>query len=349
MKKEKLTKERHLHNKTVFCKINSINTLAYILKTEKRKLLMMAKQPRYRTFTIPKKDGGEREIETPFADLKKVQSYISRYLQSTYYFEKSSSAYGFIVGVRNEQDRRNVVTNAQKHINRQYMVNIDLKDFFHSVTKDRVVRIFSNPPFNFKRDLPEVLANLTTYKDRLPMGTPTSPVLSNFSCRSLDRSLTNFANLHGWIFTRYADDMTFSSNEPIAAEKYNELQAIIKKEGFKVNEKKLKFYGPKDVKIITGLVVTDTVTLEPSYIPKLQKEIQHLKSVIHSQNEQGHLSTRWVEQFKRQLRGRINFATFVLPRGDKKSQSLKDAFYAAIEPPEEYFGAVSWRGFPYNL
>ena len=56
---------------------------------------MMAKQPRYRTFTIPKKGGGEREIETPFADLKKVQSYISNYLQSTYYFEKSSSASNF--------------------------------------------------------------------------------------------------------------------------------------------------------------------------------------------------------------------------------------------------------------
>ena len=143
--------------------------------------------------------------------------------------------------------------------------------------------------------------------------------------------------------------MTFSSNEPIAAQRYNDLQAIIKKEGFKVNEQKLKFYGPKDEKIITGLVVTDTVTLDPKYIPSLQKEIQRLKQVVHSQNEQGHLSTKWVEQFKRQLRGRINFATFVLPRGDKKAQSLKDAFYAAIEPPEENFGAVSWRGFPYNI
>jgi len=349
MKKEKLTKERHLHNKTVFCQTNSLNSLAYILKTEKRKLSMMAKQPRYRTFTIPKKDGGERMIETPFADLKKVQSYISKYLQSTYYFEKSSSAYGFIVGVRNEQDRRNVLTNAKKHVGKAYMVNIDLKDFFHSVTRDRVLHIFRNAPFNFKRDLPEILANLTTYQNRLPMGTPTSPVLSNFACRELDRSLQNFANLHGWIFTRYADDMTFSSEEPIAAERYNELQAIIKREGFQVNEKKLKFYGPKEEKIITGLVVTDTVTLAPDYIPTIEKEIQQLKSVVHSQNEQGHLSTRWVEQFKRQLRGRINFATFVLPRGDKKAQSLKDAFYAAIEPPEELFGAVSWRGFPYNI
>ena len=85
MKKEKLTKERHQHQKSVFCTTNSFSTLAYLLKTDKRKLMMMAKQPRYRHFTIPKKGGGERNIETPFTDLKRVQSRLSNYLQSVYY------------------------------------------------------------------------------------------------------------------------------------------------------------------------------------------------------------------------------------------------------------------------
>lgn len=347
--KPKLTRQRHLHQKTVFCNTNSINTLAYLLKTEKRKLLMMAQKPRYRTFSIPKKGGGERLIETPFAELKKLQSYLSNYLQSTYYFEKSNAAYGFIVGVRNEEDRRNVVTNAQKHINQPFMVNIDLKNFFHAVSEKRVMEIFASPPFNFKRDLPKILAGLTTYQNRLPMGTPTSPVLSNFACRQLDAELTEFCKKMNLVYTRYADDMTFSAAQKIDAQAFNVLKGIIEKADFKINERKLKFYGPTDPKIITGLIVTDKVALEPNYLPKLKEEIQRLKETIMSQNEQGQFSNKWVEQFKRQVRGRLNFAGFVLKRRNEHYLALKDAFYEAIHPPEEEFGAVSWRGFPYNF
>ncbi len=333
----------------MFCQINSINALAYLLKTEKRKLLMIAQKPRYRTFSIPKKGGGERMIETPFAELKKIQSILSNYLQSTYYFEKSNAAYGFIVGVRNEEDRRNVVTNAQKHINQPFMVNIDLKNFFHAVSEKWVMKIFSKPPFNFKRDLPQVLAGLTTYQNRLPMGTPTSPVLSNFACRQLDVELTEFSKRMNFVYTRYADDMTFSAKQKIDAQAFNVLKGIIEKAGFTINERKLKFYGPNDPKIITGLIVTDKVTLEPSYLPRLKEEIQQLKETVRSQNEQGQFSNKWVEQFKRQVRGRLNFAGFVLKRRDENYLALKDAFYEAIHPPEEEFGAVSWRGFPYNF
>ncbi len=345
----KLTRQRHQHQKTVFCNINSINALAHILKTEKRKMLMMAKKTRYRTFSTPKKGGGERLIETPFAELKRLQSNLSKFLQSVYYFEKSSAAYGFIVGVRNEEDRRNVMTNAKKHVNRPYMVNIDLKDFFHAVSRKRVVEMFSKPPFNFRRELPEMLANLTTFEDRLPMGTPTSPVLSNFACRDLDRELIIFAERMGLTYTRYADDMTFSSNQKMEAQAFNVLKGIIEKYDFKINERKLKFYGPNDAKIITGLIVTDKVALEPNYLPKIKTEIDRLRSIMHSQNEQGQFSTKWVEQFKRQIRGRLNFAGFVLNRRDENYIALKDAYYEAIHPPEEEFGAINWRSFPYNI
>lgn len=347
--KPKLTRQRHQHQKTVFCSINSINALAHILKTEKRKLLMLAKKPRYRTFSIPKKGGGERLIETPFAELKRLQSNLSKFLQSVYYFEKSRAAYGFIVGVRNEEDRRNVMTNAQKHVNKPYMVNIDLKDFFHAISRKRVVNIFAKPPFNFRRDIPEILANLTTYEDRLPMGTPTSPVLSNLACRDLDRELIIFSEKMGLTYTRYADDMTFSDKHKMEAQTFNVLKGIIEKYGFKINERKLKFYGPTDPKIITGLIVTDKVALEPNYLPKIKTEIERLRSIMHSQNEQGQFSTKWVEQFKRQIRGRLNFAGFVLNRRDDNYIALKDAYYEAIHPPEEEFGAINWRSFPYNI
>ena len=186
---DKRTRQRHLQNKKKFCNLRSVSELCLLLKTDKRKLELLANQPPYKTFTVPKKDGGERLIEAPGGPLKKVQGVLNRYLQSAYYLEKSAAAHGFVVGVRNDDDRRNVLTNAQKHLGKTYLLNIDLRDFFHSVTRDQVLDILLKPPFKFKRQLPDLLADLLAYNGRLPMGAPTSPVLSNFACRELDRRL----------------------------------------------------------------------------------------------------------------------------------------------------------------
>ena len=241
------------------------------------------------------------------------------------------------------------ISACRKHAGRPYLLNVDLTDFFHAVTRERVVEIFQGKPFQFKRDLPDMLADLVTYQGRLPMGTPTSPVLSNFACRELDETLTAYAEDMLWVYTRYADDMSFSSNKPIDADKVDSVRDIIKKAGFEVNERKVKVYGPEDDKIVTGLLVTDKVTLAPEYLPKLDEDIRQLQNVLLIQNEQGQLSTRWVEQFKKNIMGRLNFAGFVLKRNDENYMELKDAYYTAINPPQEDFGAVSWRGFPYNL
>ena len=346
---EKKTKSRYLHQKTVFCSLKSIRGLCTLLKIDQRKLFLLAKQPPYKTFTIPKKEGGERIIEAPGAELKKVLATLNNYLQSVYFFEKSSSAFGFILGVKNDDDRRNVLTNARKHAGRPYLLNIDLIDFFHAVTAEKVYAIFSGKPFNFKRDLPDILTDLTTYQGRLPMGTPTSPVLSNFACRDLDDLLQQFSSEMLWVYTRYADDMSFSAKSPIDADRIDSVRAIIRKEGFEVNERKKRVFGPDDQKIVTGLLVTDTVTLAPDYLPQLETDLQNLSNIMTAQNEHGELSTRWIEQHKKQILGRINFAGFVLKRNNEKYQALKDAFYTAIHPPQDEFGAMSWRGFPYNF
>lgn len=346
---DKKTRQRHQHNKGLFCSIRSIRSLCSLLKTDQRRLLLLARQPPYKVFTVPKKDGGERQIEAPGAELKKVLGRLNHFLQSVYYFEKPSAAYGFIVGVLNDDDRRNVVTNARRHTGRPYLLNADLIDFFHAITREQIVKIFQGKPFQFSKDLPDLLADLTTYQGRLPMGTPTSPVLSNFACRELDEQLSAYAEDMLWVYTRYADDMSFSSRKPIDADKIDSVRAIIEKAGFEINQRKLKTYGPEDDKVVTGLLVTDTVTLAPGYLPQLDEDIRQLHSVMLIQNEQGQLSTRWVEQFKKNIIGRLNFAGFVLKRQDERYIDLKDAYYTAVNPPQEEFGAVSWRGFPYNL
>lgn len=344
------TRYRHQRKKELFCSIKSIRSLCTLLRIDQRRLLLMAKQPKYKVFNIPKKGGGERTIEAPAPDLKKVLSILNGYLQSTYYFEKSKAAHGFILGVKNDEDRRNVLTNAKKHLGKAYLLNVDLKNFFHTVTREKVLQIFIGKPFKFKRNLPDVLADLVTYQGRLPMGTPTSPVLSNFACRELDQVLVQFSQEMLWAYSRYADDLSFSSNQMIAAEKVNSIRRIIKQQAFVINERKLKIYGPEEQKIVTGLLVSKgKVELAPDYLPQLKAEIQHLNSVFRVQNEQGQLSTKWVQEFKMQVRGRLNFTGFVLKRNHPDYIQLKDDFITAINPPEEEFGAISWRGFPYNF
>ncbi len=346
---DKRTRERYQHYKRIFCSLRSLRGLCQLLKIDQRQLMQLAQNPRYKTFQVPKKDGSNRTIEDPYSELKTVLSRLNVYLQSVYYFEKSSAAYGFILGVRNDDDRRNVLTNARKHIGKKYLLNIDLKNFFHSVTKEQIIQIFCGKPFSFKRELPNILADLCTFNGRLPMGAPTSPALSNLACRGLDESLIQFSKDMLWTYTRYADDMSFSSKTAIHAEKLNSVRSLIKKHEFQINERKLKIFKPNEEKIVTGLVVRDKVLLAPDYLPGLHQDIQKLKEVFWAQNEQGRLQTRWVEDFKQQVRGRLNFAGFVMGKQSDVYQELKDIFYEAINPPQEEFGCVSWRGFPYNI
>lgn len=345
----KQTRQQHQNNKAIICSIRSINELGKLLKTHPQQLKLMAQQPSYKTFTIPKKGGGERQIENPSAPLKKVLSQLNGYLQSTYFFEKSNAAYGFVSGVRNDDDRRNVLTNAQKHLGRPYLLNIDLKDFFHSVSRGMVLQIFLEKPFRFKGELADLLADLCTYQERLPMGTPTSPTLSNFACRSLDDTLQAYATNMLWVYTRYADDMSFSSHQKINEEMIHSVKDLITQAGFRVNPRKVTRSGPEDAKIVTGLLLTDKVGLAPDFLPQLRSEVNQLAAAVRAQNEQGQLSTRWLTKMQQQVRGRISFAGFVLGRRHEQYMEIRDAFYTATNPPQEEFGAMSWRGFPYNF
>jgi len=346
---QKETIHRHRHLRDTFLSIRSLHQLCQLLRTDTRRLEIFLQQPLYRTFSVPKKSGGHRQIEDPKTELKRVLSNLNRYLQSVYLFEKSSAAYGFIVGVNNDNDRRNVLTNARKHVNRPYLLNIDLKDFFHHVTFTKVQEIFQNKPFRFKSNLADVLAGLTTYQGRLPMGAPTSPVLSNFACRGLDEQLITYCSDMLWVYTRYADDMSFSAKVPFEKEKVRYLRKIIEAESFVINENKVQYFKKNDLKIVTGLLVSDKVSLTTNYLPDLHREIARLADIMRAQNEQGQLSTKWVREFKQQIQGRMNFAGFVIGRKHSDYQALKESFYQATRPPEEEFGIVNWRGFPYNF
>ncbi|MCY7358589.1 MAG: reverse transcriptase family protein, partial [Rudanella sp.] len=167
---------------------------------------------RYKSFSIPKKRGGKRTIHAPVVPLKVIQQCLNLMLQCV--FTPHQAATGFVVG-------KSIADNARPHVGRPYVYNLDLTDFFPSVDFHRVKACLKLPPFNLtgnREPLAFLIANLCCVQHPndpkrafLPQGAPTSPIFSNVVCQQLDRRLTGLAKRFGATYTRYADDLTFSS------------------------------------------------------------------------------------------------------------------------------------------
>lgn len=332
----------------VFLEVRATRDLGSLLKTEVQQLNLLAQKPQYSSFTTPKKDGGKREIEAPVAYLKKIQRRLNAYLQAVYYFERTPAAFGYIISSIRELDCRNIVTNAKKHRGQPHLTNLDLEDFFHSISRRQVAEVFLLPPFNFRLQVAELLAGLTTFEGRLPVGAPTSPVLSNFVCRALDVELQDFAQAEGLVYSRYVDDLSISGPELLSDRQYDIIEGIIAKAGFAINDNKVKRYGPDDDKIVTGLVVgKKKVKLAPGFLEQVRADIDQLADVCRLQNEHGVLATKWVDRYKEQIRGKLSFVSFALGKNNGEYIQLKSDFFSAIAPPVEEFGAASWKAFQY--
>lgn len=161
-------------------------------------------RPPYKQFVIKKRNGNARVIAEPRKRLKVVQEKILTFLT-----ERSGPfkpvVHGFV-------PNRSILTNAQMHCSpkNHHVFNIDLKDFFPSITFFRVRGVLRKHPFNFSHDVATVIAHICTLDGSLPQGASTSPFLSNLVCRSMDRDLTELARRNLARYTRYADDITFS-------------------------------------------------------------------------------------------------------------------------------------------
>lgn len=337
------------HHCRTFRNLKEVKMLAKVLRVSMEDLHHFAHNGEYRTFTVPKSSGGERLIETPEPKLKTVLAHASRFLTSCYYFQRTSAAYGFVINAKNSRDRRNIVTNARSHLRKPYLLNVDLKDFFHSVSSTMVQDIFLKPPFKFSHELTLLLTHLVTHNNRLPMGTPTSPVLSNFATRTLDFALIKYAKENRFYFTRYADDLSFSSWNAITEKHIEDIFRIIRQSGFTVNEKKVILYGENDQKEVTGLILGERVMLPAHFVPALEKELAELENVIQIQNRNGELYTEWVDTFKQRIKGKLNFIAYINGKQHEDYQRLNADFNNATQPPPNEFGAYSWFDFNYKV
>ncbi len=234
----------------------------------------------YTPFTVPKKSGGIRTILAPSEKLKSLQSKLSILLldcideineaKTKKYTYKHALSHGFVRDC-------SIMTNAIMHINQKNVLNIDLKDFFDSFNFGRVRGFFiKNNHFKLNPHIATVIAQIACYDNKLPQGSPCSPVITNLITHSLDIRLASLASKHSCIYSRYADDMTFSTRKSVFPSqimrqndgKFNtgkKLNSEIKRAGFEINEKKTRLQYKDSRQDVTGLIVNKKPNVKKEY------------------------------------------------------------------------------------
>lgn len=322
--KEKEIKIYALANE--FLQVQDIDDLAKLIHLPTKLVLELIENSdtSYYAFKIPKKKGGYREIDSPNSSLKLIQKRINYLLSVIYYGMKPACVHGFVKTVTEQGESFSIASNAAQHVKAQYVVNIDLKDFFHSIDIWRVKRVFMSYPFFFGNDLAAYLALLTTYQERLPMGAPTSPVLSNLACFLFDRRMIRFAEEQELSFTRYADDLTFSSNKKITESTIYAATQIINEYGFTVNEEKTRIFTNRGQQLVTGLKVNEKVNVDRKYIRNIRAMLNnwatHGLVKASERNERD-------SQFLNILKGKLDFLSMVRGKDDTIYLKLHEKFW----------------------
>jgi RNA-directed DNA polymerase len=232
---------------------------------------------KYTTFSIPKRGGGTRTIDAPISQLKRLQQNIAELLQDCWDEIQQQAgrrdliAHGFRRG-------RSIFTHARKHRNRNYVLNVDLKDFFPSLHFGRVRGYFlKDRSFALDPKIATLIAQIACHNGALPQGSPCSPVISNLIGHILDIQLTALAARHSCTFSRYADDLTFSTNEAVFPEAIAEVTAlhvptagkglikVVAHNDFAINPLKTRLQYHDSQQVVTGLIVNRRVNVPYAY------------------------------------------------------------------------------------
>ncbi len=333
-------------------KLKTIADLASFLSVEVHTLKTLNPDSNFRTFEIPKPGSTEkRTIETPTGQLRIILDRISDSLQWLYNDYKTDAAYGFIRAVKTDMDKRNIFTNAKKHLGRKNLLNIDLDNFFHQVDTGKVHTLLNDYRiFSFTTETEELLTRLVTYKGRLPMGSPTSPSLSNFATIPLDKELLSWAARSSFVYTRYVDDLSFSSNCAISQTHFSQINAILLSHRFIVDDKKTQWFRENDIKEVTGLLLGEKITIPDKFICDFEHDINKLKEVIcYAQQYPDPYVFDWINKLKQVISGRLAFMNMIYTKNHPVYRKLKNMFDGISKTNDEQY-SYSWRyaGYEYH-
>lgn len=310
---------------------------------------------KYNPFEISKKSGGKREIIAPIPELKKIQRHLSRFL--TEYYEE---LYGDINFYSNGFLKdKSIITNAKKHRNKTFVLNTDLEDFFPTITFGRIRNFFiKNNKFELSNEISTLIAKIACYKGYLPQGSPCSPIISNFICQILDIRLGKLAQKNRCSYSRYADDITFSTNlknfpkeiaftngDTVALG--NELISVITRAGFKINFSKSRVYASNTRQEVTNLTVNRKINVSRKYF-------DNTKAMARNYYLNGCCKINGKSGSYKQILGRFNFINQVEKYNNKlffkkNEKKLPNNVLSLKDQKHEVTGQSKSNSVPVNL
>lgn len=314
--------------------IFDVGHLAFILNKDMKEVIRITKDAsrQYRYFAIKKRNGGLRRIMAPYRDLQAVQQWIKESILDK--IPQPHCVTAFVSG-------RNTCMNAKAHESRKYVLKFDLKDFFESINIARVIAAFKwmgydgrvalclarictakidNYNYKLLEDQPDIQALFADLRNRalpfLMQGAPTSPGLANIVCGRLDKRLNGYALKHGISYTRYADDITFSSDDKSLLPSVNFVRKVVNSEGFQLNDKKTALLHEGNRQVVTGLLVDGDVRVPGRYKRDILRHI-HFCQKFGGRNH-FHRIAPYMAYGKEWLEGRIRYVHSVEPQTAKK-------------------------------
>jgi len=201
----------------------------------------------YRQYKIGKRGGGNRIIDSPRTFIKIVQYWILDYI--LYQLKNHSNCHSY-------QKGKSIVTNSLPHVKLKYVANIDIKEFFPSISQKMVISLLLKN--NFGKQLSKAIARIVTLKNKLPQGAPTSPLISNALLYEFDEKISQYSQSMHLTYTRYADDITVSGNRK---ENILKVISLIRNSlislGLSINDKKTRIATRGGQQRVTGVVVNE--------------------------------------------------------------------------------------------
>jgi RNA-directed DNA polymerase len=274
----------------------------------------------YRSFTIPKKRGGTRLISEPLPSLKEIQRWI---LDNILYRCKAS---GYAKAYKKN---RSIKNNAIFHVNKEMVLTLDIKDFFPSITFEKVLGFYLQT--GYSKQVSMMLAKLCCLDGSLPQGAPTSPALSNLIMFNVDKRISSYSKKHNINYTRYADDLSFSGVfNPGTIISF--VKRVLIDNNLFLNEEKTHLRKKNQSQEITGVVVNKKMQVSRKTRKKLRQSIYYIKHFGLASHLEKTSNTK--ANSIRHLLGVANFILFINPQ-DKEANCYKKYLINWIKTDEE--------------
>lgn len=315
---------------------NEADFLKYLgVSTNELKKIWWFRGRMYAHFDISKKSGKARYISAPDDRLKSLQRKIAISLSKIY--RPRAPVHGFVLD-------RSVKTNAITHMRRRFLFNIDIKDFFPSIFESRVNGLLISIGIDIR--VSSIVARICCNNGCLPQGAPSSPIISNMVCFRLDKALMEFAKEHKLLYTRYADDISFSGFQPpsavfeggrgiagkVSVENVSKrLRDILLENGFEPNPDKIHYADKTSRRKVTGLKINEGINLDRNYIRNIRATLYKIErfGVAAAQAE---LSSRLGRAcgIGAHLRGKISWVGFTKGQADPVFRGLAKRYNASF-------------------